>query len=98
VGAPRVHSALKAFEVWADANGLTPFAHKSPGEPIQTYSAIDTASGREVTFYNLKDGSHDWPGSSDSTTAASKFNATDEIWNFLNRHSRQQLVARVREA
>lgn len=98
VGAPRVHSALKAFEVWADANGLTPFAHKSPGEPIQTYSAIDTASGREVTFYNLKDGSHDWPGSADSTTAASKFNATDEIWNFLNRHSRQQLVARVREA
>lgn len=98
VGAPRVLSALKAFEVWADANGLTSFAHKSPGEPIQTYSAIDTASGREVTFYNLKDGSHDWPGSPDSTTAPSKFNATDEIWNFLNRHSRQQLVAKVREA
>jgi polyhydroxybutyrate depolymerase len=97
-GAPRVLSALKAFEVWADANGLTPFAHKSAGEPIQTYSAIDTASGREVTFYNLKDGSHDWPGSSASTTAASQFNATDEIWNFLNRHRRQQLMARVRDA
>jgi len=98
VGAPRVLSAIKAFEVWADANGLTPMPHKTPGEPIQTYSAIDTASGREVTFYNLKDGSHDWPGSHESTTASSQFNATDEIWNFLNRHSRQQLISRVKDA
>lgn len=97
-GAPRVLSSLKAFEVWADANGITPTLRKSAGEPIQTYSAVDTASGREVTFYNLKDGNHDWPGGPESTTAAAKFKATDAVWNFLNRHNRKELVARVRQA
>lgn len=98
LGAPRVLSSLKAFEVWADANGLKPTLKKTAGEPIQTYSAVDTESGREVTFYNLKDGNHDWPGGPGSTTAAAKFKATDAVWSFLNRHSKKELVARVRQA
>ncbi|MBX9950997.1 MAG: hypothetical protein K2Y39_17635 [Candidatus Obscuribacterales bacterium] len=96
--APRVISAAKAFEVWADANGIKPTLTKSSGEPIQTYSAVDTESGREVTFYNIKDGNHDWPGAFNSSTPASKFNATDAVWDFLRRHSKRELVARVREA
>jgi len=98
VGAPRVLSALKAFEVWADANGIKPTLWKNSSEPIQTYSAVDTSSGREVTFYNLKAGNHDWPGGPDSTTPAGEFKATDAVWNFLSRHSRKQLIARTREA
>lgn len=94
--APRVLSAVKAFEVWADANGIKPNLGKSSGEPIQTYSATDTSSGREVTFYNIKDGNHDWPGGPGSTTPASKFKATEAVWNFLNRHSKKELVAKVR--
>jgi polyhydroxybutyrate depolymerase len=95
--APRVISAVKAFEVWADANDLKPTLTKSSGEPIQTYSAVDTESGREVTFYNIKDGNHDWPGAFNSSTPASKFNATDAVWNFLNRHNKKELIARVRD-
>lgn len=96
--APRVISAAKAFEVWADANGLSPTFTKTTGEPIQTYSAVDTESGREVTFYSIKDGNHDWPGAFNSSTPASKFNATDAVWNFLNRHNKKELASRVRSA
>ncbi|HIA53354.1 MAG TPA: hypothetical protein EYN91_14910 [Candidatus Melainabacteria bacterium] len=96
--APRVISASKAFEVWADANGLTPTFTKASGEPIQTYSAVDTESGREVTFYSIKDGNHDWPGAFNSSTPASTFNATDAVWNFLNRHNKKELASRVRSA
>lgn len=96
--APRVISAAKAFEVWADANGLSPTFRKTTGEPIQTYSAVDTESGREVTFYSIKDGNHDWPGAFNSSTPASKFNATDAVWNFLNRHNKKELASRVRSA
>lgn len=96
--APRVLSAVKTFEVWADANGIKPSMGKTSGEPIETYSATDSDSGREVTFYSIKDGNHDWPGGPDSTTPASKFNATDAVWTFLNRHSKKELVARVRNA
>lgn len=96
--APRVLSALKAFNVWADANGLTPSLRRSTTDIAQTYSAVDTDTGREVTFYNLKDGNHDWPGGPESTISPDKFNATNAVWSFLSRHSKQQLLARARSA
>lgn len=96
--APRVLSSLKAFEAWADANGLKPTIKESRGEPIQLMSAVDSETGREVSFYELKEGSHDWPGSSESSIEAEEFKATDEIWKFLNRHNKKELASGVRRA
>ena len=45
-------------------------------------------AGGDVTLVKLKEGGHTWPGS--AAAGAAEYAATAEIWNFFERHPRQQ--------
>lgn len=89
----RFLSAPESVEFWAKADGcdLQPETEKRFEDNVVRTRYPKGREGTEVVLYTIVDGNHRWPGG--RANANRQINATDLMWDFFSKHSREPAPA-----
>jgi polyhydroxybutyrate depolymerase len=89
---PKMKPLESGREFWCTTNGTDKFSTKSLTENATCDTYTNSKTGKEVSVMTLKGSGHGWPGSNHSVDGnpSKGVNASEEIWKFLSRHSRDE--------
>jgi poly(3-hydroxybutyrate) depolymerase len=77
-------------DFWRTANGADRHSSEAVTKDVTRDTYTNSKTGKELSVMTLKGSGHGWPGSGHSVDGnpSAGVNASEEIWKFLSKHSR----------
>lgn len=89
---PRMKPFESARDFWCTTNATDRYSATALTPNITSETYTNSKTGKEVSVLTLKGSGHGWPGSGHSVDGnpSTGISASEEIWKFLSRHSRDR--------